>query len=236
LVSREVVNATLADKAKSQYHKLLSSVVRERKPEFFNFIKEDQRLDTFLISCVSGSRFTELAKVFRILLILSHGQAQVERGFSTNGKLIVENQNVESLIAQRVIHDHMIFHKEQPHSIKITAKLQNSVRQARGKYFNSQKERSLSSLKSLRDEKAQELNEEIGSMNKTISLTEQSIKSMRATADDYVFQAEIESDLGEMKNFVAKASALKRGAEEKQSVLDELVEKKRMLMKKKDEL
>ena len=50
---------------------------------------------------MSGTKdFTELGK----LLILSHGQ--VEHGFCTNVKLHVGNQNTESLIVQRIIHDH----------------------------------------------------------------------------------------------------------------------------------
>ena len=62
---------------------------------------------------------------------MSHDQAQVECGFSTNAKLLVKNQNTGSLIAKRIIHDHMRFQKHQPHIIKITSKLQNHVRQPR---------------------------------------------------------------------------------------------------------
>lgn len=51
---------------------------------------------------------------------MSHDQAQVECGFRTNAKLLVKNQNTGSLIAKRIIHDHMRFHKHQPHTIKIT--------------------------------------------------------------------------------------------------------------------
>ena len=58
----------------------------------------------------------------------SHGQAQLERSFSENTKLLTKNQNTDSLLAQR-IHDHMRFYKHQPHTIKITTKLQNHVKQ-----------------------------------------------------------------------------------------------------------
>ena len=40
-------------------------------------------------------------------MVLSHGQATVERGFSVKGKLLVENLHMESLIAQRHIRNHM---------------------------------------------------------------------------------------------------------------------------------
>lgn len=45
--------------------------------------------------------------VVKILLVLSHGQASVERGFSINKELIVENQRERSLVAQRLIVDHV---------------------------------------------------------------------------------------------------------------------------------
>ena len=41
------------------------------------------------------------------LLLLSHGQATVERGFSVNKEMIVENQQEQSLVARRVIKDHI---------------------------------------------------------------------------------------------------------------------------------
>ena len=53
----------------------------------------------------------------------------------------------------------MRFHK--PHSTKISTKLQNHVKQVKGKYFTNQQERSLSVTKSARDEKMKEINEDI---------------------------------------------------------------------------
>jgi len=42
------------------------------------------------------------------LLLLSHGQASVEHGFSINKEISVENMAEQTLIAQRVIKDHLI--------------------------------------------------------------------------------------------------------------------------------
>ena len=41
-------------------------------------------------------------------LLLSHGQASVDRGFSVNNESVVENQQEESLIARRIIKDHIM--------------------------------------------------------------------------------------------------------------------------------
>lgn len=46
-----------------------------------------------------------LKNVIVILLPLPHGNAMLERGFSVNGVLVVENLREESLIAQRLMYD-----------------------------------------------------------------------------------------------------------------------------------
>ena len=84
-----------------------------------------------------SSQLNKLCYIFKILLILSHGQAQVERGFSTNSQILVDNLHSESLIAQRVINDHMKVHELAPYEVKITKKLIDDVKQSR--YFSNQK-------------------------------------------------------------------------------------------------
>ncbi|KAL3204242.1 hypothetical protein MRX96_041305 [Rhipicephalus microplus] len=49
-------------------------------------------LDEFYLELLKGdSSYMHLWKVIRLLLILSHGQATVERGFSINRQVSVEN-------------------------------------------------------------------------------------------------------------------------------------------------
>ena len=52
-------------------------------------------------------KYEQLWEVFKLLLTLSHGQAAVERGFSTNKLSMKANMNQESLIALRRVHDGM---------------------------------------------------------------------------------------------------------------------------------
>ena len=44
----------------------------------------------------SDSNYKSTWLIVRIILVLSHGQATVERGFSENKMLLVENFNMES--------------------------------------------------------------------------------------------------------------------------------------------
>ena len=41
-------------------------------------------------------------------MLLSHGQPSVERSFSVNKELVVENQQEQTLVARRIIRDHIL--------------------------------------------------------------------------------------------------------------------------------
>ena len=75
---------------------LLSSTVKE-DDSFVKFDKETDRVDTFMWQFfLDTNKFIMLQKVLKMLMILSHGQATVERGFSVNGRLLVEYLHTES--------------------------------------------------------------------------------------------------------------------------------------------
>jgi hypothetical protein len=62
------------------------------------------RLDVVYHRLLQGSEeFSSLWKVVRKVLVLFHGQAQVEGGFSINKDMLVENLKEQSLIALRVV-------------------------------------------------------------------------------------------------------------------------------------
>ena len=76
---------------------------------FFIFDKSEQCFNEFLWNYVGNApSFTDLHKVFKIFLILSHRQAELERGFSVNKQLLVENVYPSSLVAQRIVNGHGI--------------------------------------------------------------------------------------------------------------------------------
>jgi len=49
--------------------------------------------------------YSKLWKVVKMLLVLSHGQATVERGFSMNKQVETEHLYEESVVAKRTICD-----------------------------------------------------------------------------------------------------------------------------------
>ena len=120
-----------------------------------------------------------LRKVIKMLMILSHGQPTVERGFSGNGKLLVENFHMQSLIAQRHIHHHMQSYDLQAHDLGITHELLDSVSSARKRYFQNQKKKSLTKDKSSKDCQLAELNEEILKLNTEATLLKSAISDVQ---------------------------------------------------------
>ena len=76
--------------------------VEGRDERILSFEPLKQRLDVFLHSAFSKS-YPDLLRFCQSLLLLSHGQATVERGFSVNKEVETCNLLEESLEAQRLI-------------------------------------------------------------------------------------------------------------------------------------
>lgn len=62
------------------------------------------RIDTFLYEKMSKV-YPELWDVCRKILLLSHGQTTVERGFSTNKEVEICNMHEDTVIAHRLVCD-----------------------------------------------------------------------------------------------------------------------------------
>ena len=124
LPSRE---ANPAKPAKLEFSNFRSTSVKENKDSFVKLDKETDRVDTWQFF-LDTNKLVVLWKLLKILMILSHGQATVEKGFSVNGKLLVENLHTESLIAQRHIHNHKRSYDLQAHNLDIARELLESAR------------------------------------------------------------------------------------------------------------
>ena len=63
----------------------------------------DERLDVFYMNHLS--RHIQLRVIVKLLMILSHGNARAESGFSANEQMLVENMSEGSLVARRMVFD-----------------------------------------------------------------------------------------------------------------------------------
>ena len=96
------------DKGMKQFSHFHDNSLTADSEAFKGFSVETDRVDTFYFDRLANKAdLKELWKVVKLLLTLSHGQATVERGFSSNKEVMVDNLAQHSLVAQRVIYDHV---------------------------------------------------------------------------------------------------------------------------------
>ena len=64
-------------------------------------------------------KYKELASVLKILFIISHGQASVERDFSLNKAILKDSIEQMSVISQRLIKDHLFMRNVKPQVLDV---------------------------------------------------------------------------------------------------------------------
>ena len=140
MVESKWVTSITADKAEFQYSGLVQSAnfISEMK----GFDMQSDRVDELYSKLLSRSKdFAELWFIVRQVLILSHGSACVESGYSINKSLLQENMNNESLVAQKIVfdgiqHDGGYLKK----CVNISQDMLHYVRDSRKAYENAKEE------------------------------------------------------------------------------------------------
>ena len=108
LVQANRVNSADCDTIIAQFGNYVDEVVSSSMSEFKNFDPSSDRLDNLLFDTMSTSTdYASLWSCVTKLMLLSHGQASVERGFSVNRQLETENLDDETYECQRIICDHV---------------------------------------------------------------------------------------------------------------------------------
>ena len=62
----------------------MKTVAHDKEEEFSSFSREHDMLDLFLWKFMDTKTFDDLQHVIKLVLILAHGQVQVEWGFNGN--------------------------------------------------------------------------------------------------------------------------------------------------------
>ena len=81
-----------------------------------------------------NSSYKNLTKIIKIIVTLPHGNSEVERGFSINENALVDNMQMETIIAQRKVNDYMRKNNFQPHNMPISKALLKNAKQGRFRY------------------------------------------------------------------------------------------------------
>ena len=75
----------------NEFSTFLENVVKKSISSFQNFDPKNQELDKFFSQYFQDGEYFKLWEVMKMLLVLSHGQAAIERGFSVNKAIEVED-------------------------------------------------------------------------------------------------------------------------------------------------
>ena len=141
LMSCNILKPTVCDKVMESFDKFLSSELVLHQEKFVNYKRKQQRLDDFYFNSVMDmKKYPEFSFLLKLVFVLSHGQAAVERGFNLRDISLQENVSAESTNSCRIIIDHMLSHGLTPETIDIPGKLLLSVKSARFRYEEAKKE------------------------------------------------------------------------------------------------
>ena len=66
--------------------------------------------------------------------MLSHGQSEVERGFSINENILVDNMQMETIVAQKNVNDCMRKNNFHPHNMSVSKVSLQNAKQAHFRY------------------------------------------------------------------------------------------------------
>ena len=145
--------------------------------------------------------------------------------------LLVENLDMESLIAQRLICNYMKRKNFEPHNFPISKNLISSVKFARQKYQQSLVDKSKLNLNKEKSEKEMNIISEIQEINTKVASLENTINELKNDAK-FAFESEKMNDL----MILSKSNALKRAAIDKEITLGELKSKKVKLLELKERI
>ncbi|XP_077545839.1 uncharacterized protein LOC144158676 [Haemaphysalis longicornis] len=206
-----------------------AGMLQEEKHKLRLFDKSADRLDEFFAELLKfNSSYTELWKVVHLLLTLSHGQATVERGFSVNRQVSVENLKDASYIAQRIICD-AVYKVGGILQVPITKELRISVSAARHRYQAYLESQKKEQLEGARQSKRRIVEEEIENLRKKKAKLVSTVADLISSADTFAEKAEETGDI----TLIVKSNSLRKTAKTKKeellSLSQEITEKMKEL-------
>lgn len=168
-------------------------------------------MDRLFNECMAGESYKGLFEVVKLMLVLSHGQSTVERGFSINKEMEVENLKEHTIIAERLVCDHV-------RNVELSKPLLLSVKLSRQRYERYLEDERTKKKTQQEQSKRKSLLEEIDEIKKKKRRVDSDIKSLNETADELCLKAESTGKL----TFVTQANSLRKTAKDKIQELTDL--------------
>ncbi|XP_063229695.1 uncharacterized protein LOC134534921 [Bacillus rossius redtenbacheri] len=210
IVKAKQLQEKMCDEILLEYQELLR-YAHENKTAFSDFSPDVSRIDVFFRNYLGGEKkFVKLWPVIKMLLIFSHGQAAVERGFSVNRHIEVENLKEDSYAAKRLTIEE-VRKCGGVTNVPLTRELRASVAAARQKYMSYLEEERKKKSNALEKKRSLQLSEEL-EVHKTKKIRlQQTIDSLQKSADELAEQAEKTENV----NLIIQSNSFRKTAKEK---------------------
>ena len=210
------------EKAILQYGRLLNDARISDDFQTFDWEKQDARIDVVLFN--HTKKYPELWEILRTLLLLSHGQDSVERGFSANKEILQPNMQAASLCAHRLVSSYLDIHGGEPTHVNLRQdqELLNKCAMAHSAYLhhqNMEKELAKASEKGL---KRKRLEDEIGNLQKRLRAAETVHSTMLEQADRAVEEAHKSKVHATMAAKIKESSTLRKASKETETEIGRL--------------
>jgi hypothetical protein len=218
LIKLKRVEDSDADVILASFNDFLRSVVagQEMSSRFKEFQHQvvDHRVDTLLYETMGqNKRFEKLWKVVRQLLLVSHGQASVERGFSLNRQIEKDNMSEGMHVALRHIIDHLIL-VDGMFNVDITKELLASASGARHRYSQFLDEQRKQKGREAIQAKRKHAEDEVNELKKRRKVLLVDIESLTKLSEKYADEAESKAG-ATSHSLLVKSNAMRHAAKEK---------------------
>lgn len=202
------------DAVRCQYRIFRDEVIADHSERFKDFDPAENRLDDLLVP-ILGQKYAQLWGVVEQILILSHGQATVERGFSISKETSVENLSKESFVAKRLILDAL---KKVGGAAKfpISKELLCSASSARKKYEEYLEEQRQMEAKQKAAQKRKAEDDEWERVKVKRRRLQEDISCLESSADKKALEAEQKENM----RFLMESNALRRKVAEKKAEVE----------------
>ena len=189
------ITSKVGDDATEQFMKIISEVVPKYKDKFLEFNKYEHRLDTFFSQFLLEKCYESLWKVFILIFCLFQGQDAIELDFKTNNDCSVINQGKESLIALRIVKDHLNAKNVTAANIPIARNMISNVKTASARYFEEIEQKKKEENQSKVNLNRKIVSDEITDVQKKKVRLQESINDLIKDADKLAFEAETKNDI-----------------------------------------
>ena len=217
LYENKHLSANESDNAKLQYEEFLKDIATRHQEKFVEFDMNKDRLDHFFQMFIND-QYKDMLKAIKMVFIIPNGQAQVERGFSINKEMVIENLHAQSLCALRLVYDSIKATKKEVDEIEISKKMLISCKSAHSKYKFALEKNQKAKNDTEKERKRKMISDEIASVKKRRIEIQSCIALLNEDAESCCKEGEAKHDI----SFFLKANALKKTIKEKEELVQSL--------------